>query len=220
MIPPTHPLFKNLTGQRFFRLTVVEYAGRIRTSHAYRCRCECGGEIVTRGYSLTGGVTKSCGCLLPDRNKEVRTTHGLSHSKEWRIWAGMKNRCYNETVRGYQNYGGRGIVVCDRWLTGDGVRGGFECFYSDIGPRPSPSHSIDRINNDGNYEPGNCRWATTAEQSINTRTIPRIEWRGWTLSAHEWAAATGIPASQIEKRIGRGWSADRALTQPLRRSRR
>lgn len=213
---PDHPLFKDITGQKFNRLTVENYAGRIGDNHAFLCSCECGSQIIVRAYLLTGNVTKSCGCLRGDSNRHLRTTHGLSHSREWRIWAGMKNRCLNPKVRSYMDYGGRGISVCDRWLNGEGGRGGFECFYSDMGPRPTPKHSLERKNNDGNYEPGNVVWATTQEQNLNTRVIKRIQFQGQTLTSHEWSTITGIANSEINKRINRGWSVERALTQPMR----
>jgi hypothetical protein len=166
---------------------------------------------------LTGGVTRSCGCLLARKNKERITTHGLSSSREWRIWAGMKNRCGNPKVKSYERYGGAGIKVCERWLIGDGVRGGFECFFQDMGPRPSPTHSLDRIDPFGNYEPGNVRWATPKEQEANKRDNLKIEWNGRRLRPADWQTITGIAASEICKRINRGWSVERALTQPMRR---
>lgn len=216
---PTHPLFRDLTGLTFSRLRVLGYAGRIGTSHAFECRCECGNTTVTRGYLLTGGVTRSCGCLLGDRNREVRGTHRLSWSREWRIWSGMKTRCGNPKVKSFPDYGGRGIKVCERWLTGDGYRSGFECFIADMGMRPTPKHSLERKNNEGHYEPGNVVWATRAEQAKNTRATRRIVFGGAERTSHQWSEVTGIPATEINKRLGRGWSPERALTQPLREAR-
>lgn len=215
--PSTDPRFDDLTGMEFGRLVVAKFIGRAGNCFAFEVRCRCGNVLVVRGYCLTSGMTKSCGCLKPDKNKELRTTHGLGGSPIWRIWAGIKNRCYNKRVKAYHNYGGRGIKVCERWLTGDGTRGGFECFYADMGDRPSPEHSIDRYpDNDGDYEPTNCRWATDSQQQRNTQRTKYLEWRGQKKTAHEWEPVCGIPAPQILKRLGRGWSIERALSQPMR----
>lgn len=215
---PTHPLFKDLSGRRFSRLVVDGYAGRIGASHAFRCLCDCGEVIVTRGYSLTGGVTRSCGCLLPDRNRETRTTHGRTGTIEYGIWAGMKNRCLNPRVRSFKDYGGRGIKVCDRWIYGENGQCGFECFLADMGPRPSKNHSLDRINNDGNYERGNVEWSTRSQQARNTRLALKVTYRGETMDIYGWSARCGVRAEEIRKRIKRGWSIERALTQPMHKS--
>jgi hypothetical protein len=213
MIPlPTHGLFKNLTGMSFGRLRVRAYAGRIGGVHAFVCDCECGGEVTTKGTLVARGETKSCGCLLGDRNRERLAVHMMSQSAEWRIWAGMKKRCLNPKVKAFERYGGRGIRVCNRWASS------FENFLADMGPRPSKQHSVERDDVDGDYEPSNCRWATRPEQARNTRLTMRLEHRGRTLSVWEWERETGVSAIQIQKRIGRGWSVDRALTQPQRRS--
>lgn len=214
---PNHPLFKDLTGQRFSRLIVKDYAGRIGTSHAFLCGCDCGAEITTRGYCLTMGETKSCGCIIADNNRARLTTHGLGGKPIWRIWAGMKTRCLNKNVKAYPLYGGMGVKVCARWLFGQDGKSGFECFYADMGPRPSAEYSIDRYPDPaGNYEPGNVRWATDNQQAQNTRKTKRIIFRGEEKTVHEWSAIVGIKAYEILRRLGRNWSIDRALTQPMR----
>lgn len=214
---PTHPNFKDLTGRRFSRLTVTAYAGRIGESHAFWCECDCGKEIATRGYNLTGGYTQSCGCLWEDRARDTKTTHGLSKSPEAAILNGMKMRCHNPNVKSFPRYGGRGISVCDRWRFGDGDKSAVECFLEDMGPRPTPNHSIDRYpDQDGNYEPGNCRWATASQQEENKPSTRMITFQGRTQTVHAWARETGIPIKQIVKRLHRDWSVERALTQPLR----
>lgn len=151
------------TGNVYDRLTVLEQAGR--SSHGkvlWRCRCECGAEPIVIGEAMVFGYIRSCGCLKLDLLRERSTIHGMSSTTEFRIWAGFLNRCYNRRGQRYADYGGRGIVVCDRW------RESFLAFYADMGPRPL-GKSLDRIDNNGNYDPDNCRWATSSEQNANKR---------------------------------------------------
>lgn len=157
---------KDLTGQRFAMLVVSEFAGAVVTTRSFRrwlCRCDCGSEVVVRAQSLLSGNTKSCGC----QHAQGKVVHGHArakhHEPEYAIWTAMKNRCGNPSDKAWKNYGGRGIRVCERW------RNSYLAFISDVGRRPSPELSIDRINNDGNYEPGNVRWATREQQQANKR---------------------------------------------------
>lgn len=154
------------------------------------------------------------------KQKEYRESHPdkvIEMYKDWveenpihSIWRGMKHRCYNQENEHYQRYGARGITVCDRWIGDDGYKN----FESDMGPRPTPLHTIDRINNDGNYEPGNCHWATRKEQQRNTRwnVIVTINGRSQCLSA--WAEESGIRRNTLEKRINKGWPEERWLEPP------
>lgn len=173
-------------GQKFGRLTVAGLSslpftrhGRPSRRRAWACRCECGEQITVFANSLTTGHTVSCGCFHSDVSREVSralfTKHNGKRLPEYRVWRNMLNRCYWPKGNAFQHYGGRGISVCDRWRFGDGKRHAFECFLADMGRRPSPDLSIDRIDNDGNYEPGNCRWATRSQQQNNTRRNKRTQ---------------------------------------------
>lgn len=157
-----HPI---VTGMRFGRLVVISgEARRGNKRPAWICRCDCGQVTRAFTYNIKNGHTKSCGCLKVDVTKAAKTTHGARRSEEYGIWTGILTRCYNKNCRAYDRYGGRGIVVCDRW------RHDFAAFLADMGHRPSPRHSIDRYpDNNGNYEPGNCRWATVEQQNRNTK---------------------------------------------------
>ena len=153
----------DLTGKKFGRLTVI---GRAHGKH-WSAICDCGGTAVSSGQSLREGKTKSCGCLGKEQLAEGRTKHSGSKRPEYKLWSGIIQRCTNPNNKHYRNYGGRGISVCDRWKD-------FANFFSDIGARPSKELTIDRTNNDGNYEPGNVRWATRKQQQNNRRNSIKI----------------------------------------------
>ena len=150
-------------GDQFARLTVVELSRKDQKGYEYwKCICVCGESTVVERYSLVSGHAKSCGCYKRELCALRPVTHGLSSAKEYSSWEGMIQRCTNPRNKKYKDYGGRGIKVCDEW------RKSFEAFYRDMGPKPSPKHSIDRFpDNDGHYEPSNCRWATSKQQRAN-----------------------------------------------------
>lgn len=158
---PTHHRFQNLTGEQYGRLTVLYYAGRRGKATMWVCECECGTRRVVYAGNLRCGYTKSCGCLQKEEAIRANLTHGLSNTFEHRIWRAMKERCCNPNDKAYKRYGGRGITICDRW------RYSFQNFIADMGFRPADKNSIDRVDNSGNYEPSNCRWATYMEQAHN-----------------------------------------------------
>lgn len=158
------PAFKNITGLRFGRLVVLEPRSRDRNGVRWLCRCDCGQQPIIRGVDLTSGNTKSCGCLNRETRASRSTTHGQTYTAIWRSWVAMHQRCLNPRTKDYKNYGGRGVTICDRWLHN------FVTFRADIlaaiGDRP-PGMTLDRIDNDGDYEPGNVRWATPKQQRAN-----------------------------------------------------
>lgn len=174
--PPTKDITKqypymriDLTGKQFGHLTVLYRDGVIYgRKPAWVCRCDCPDKTIRRIASrdLRTGKTTSCGCVLRSWQKhygDSNRTHGMTNTSEYKIWKSMRQRCYKESAKNYKNYGGRGIKVCERWMKS------FDNFIEDMGRRPSPKHSIERVNNDGNYEPDNCIWIPIGDQNKNKR---------------------------------------------------
>jgi hypothetical protein len=200
----------SMIGRRFERLMVIQESPERPSLHEFQwiCRCDCGSEVKVRGTNLRTGNTTSCGC----RRQEVSTQRALHHGAarrgrmlpEYISWVEMRKRCSNRNLPAFVDYGGRGIKVCPEWDS-------FEQFYADMGARPSPKHSLDRINNNGPYSPENCRWATRTDQNRNTRATRFLTHQGQTLPIGDWADKTGIGLKTIHGRMRRGWSVCRTL---------
>lgn len=200
---------EDVVGNRYGRLIVLRNApDRKRRHRQVVCRCDCGTEKIVFLDALRKGVTVSCGCRMREISGIYRKTHGRTNTREFAIWSGLRQRCINPNNPMYPRYGGRGITVCSAWMES------FQAFFADMGERPSKSHSIDRIDNNGNYSPENCRWATQVVQANNKSTNHVIEHEGQAKTITEWAIATGIPAKRIQERIYRGWGFSDILAEP------
>jgi len=201
--------FIDLTGQQFGRLTVIKRVengnhGKVR----WLCQCDCGKNSIVISGGLRNKNTQSCGCL----NKEILTKHGHASyhkSKTYKTWNDMIQRCINPNCKAYKDYGGRGIQVCKRWLK-------FENFLQDMGEKPE-GLTLDRIDNDGDYRPENCRWATRKEQNRNSRHNRLITINGNTKCLSEWCNFYNINYHKIYMRLHHGWSPEEAFELVLRR---
>lgn len=171
------------------------------------CQCKCGTVKSLRDYTLSGRMTKSCGCLRREVTIARSTRHGACGSKTHRTWKAMIYRCSTKSNKSWKNYGGRGITVCDRWKG----KQGFQNFLADMGKCPSESHSIDRIDNDKGYSPENCRWATHKEQMRNTRMNKLLTLNGKTQCAAAWAEELRICKNTIRNRRNRGLPIEKVL---------
>ena len=215
-IGPLSPRFKSLVGVRFERLVVKSYQGlnsSKRKRSMWLCVCDCGKEKIATEQVLCAGQSRSCGCLTREINAVLHTRHGLSATVEYQSWANAIQRCTNSNLPEFPNYGGRGIKVCERW------RKSFEAFFNDMGPRPGGCNSLDRFPNlNGDYEPGNCRWASSAQQAVNTRRNVIYELHGKKLCLSEWAREYGMKRPTVEARVRRGWSLERAVQTPPSRA--
>lgn len=194
----------DLTGKRFGRWTVLEL-GEPKGKHIrWLCKCDCGTVRLVIAFTLNKTPNPNCGCV---RREYFLSTgvYGLERHPLYPTWKNMMNRCFRVTNPAYQKYGGRGITVCERWRD---IRN----FVEDMHPKPSPEHSVDRIDDDGPYSPENCRWATRTEQARNKRNNRLITYAGETLCASEWAERVGISPDTLYSRIKAGWTLARALS--------
>lgn len=202
-----HPVYQ--PGMQLGQLTLLS---RGPTKRHWRVRCSCGlvwtTNIYSAAYMMRRGGSPACRRCAHRR----LDASSKDHPREYATWRSMKHRCHNPTNHKYRDYGGRGIRVCARW------RRSFAAFLADMGERPSPTHSLDRIDNDGNYTPKNCRWATRIEQGRNTRRARMLTLDGVTRNAAAWAAALGMHRRTLHARLASGWDLRRALTTPIRPS--
>lgn len=201
-------------GNRYGRLTVISDAPPNDRWNRRRvhCRCDCGD---TRSYELSAvrtGNTASCGCAVRERIAQVTYSHGQRGSMAYQSWASAKQRCTNPNNPAYPRYGGRGVVMCDRWLHD------FAAFFADMGERPSPLHTLDRRDNEGQYSPDNCRWATSQQQNENKRSNRVITHNGESLTITAWGRRLKMSPNTIHQRLADSFSVEAALTpNPKRR---
>ena len=205
----------DLTGRRFGRLTVTGIDHRDDRGRLFWAAvCDCGKTTVCNGELFRNGKTRSCGCLRSETCATLSRTHGQSATPEYGIWTRMVQRCHNPAAHQYHDYGGRGITVCVQW------RESFETFIAEVGPRPTPKHTIDRIDNDRGYEPGNVQWSTRIAQANNKRNNRLVEFHGRSQTIPAWSRETGLRAGLIFERLRDGWPVEKALTTPARPMRR
>jgi hypothetical protein len=196
-------------GQIFSMLTAIAEKGRDKKqSLIWLFQCDCGNSLIATVSNVISNNTRSCGCL----RIVGKTTHSACGTPEHKAWGSIKDRCFCKTNCNYKYYGARGITMFEEW------RSSFQAFYHYIGPRPSPSHSIDRIDVNGNYEPGNVRWATDLDQANNRRNNKFIEFNGATLTCSQWSAKLGFKRHTIHNRLRDGWSIEKTLTTPLKQT--
>lgn len=207
---------ENLIGMKSGRLTVVEFYDRNKWGQSrWLCKCECGNTSVVSSSNIKYKKTLSCGCLCKERVSEAKRTHGMSYSSIYPEYHNMKKRCYDENTHNYKWYGGRGIKVCDRWLTD------IHNFYDDVSILPhfrEEGYTLDRIDNNGDYEPSNVRWATKSEQCNNRRSNLLYEYDGEVRTLKEISDITGLPYKALHKRLKIfGWEPERAFSEELRK---
>lgn len=201
--------FIDLKGKRFGRLIVVKFAGA-NNGALWLTKCKCGNEKTVKGTQLRSGGAKSCGCLLKENPHSVKHGGAMDGKRtpEYRTWNGIIERCSNPKSKGYCDYGGRGIAICNEWSKD------FSAFLASVGNRPHPSMTIDRIENDRGYEPGNVRWATKREQARNRRNNTFVTIDGHRCLLVEACEKYGISRSIVRNRLTLGWSDEEALKTP------
>lgn len=203
----------DLTGKQFGMLTVLNLDHKLKQGRhvrvKWKCLCKCGTLSIVVSDNLVGGHTKSCGCFKVEATRISKTTHGhtsgWTRTRTYRAWSSAKERCNNPLNKGWPNYGGRGIIMHPDW------NGSFDSFLSNMGECP-PRHTIDRINNNGNYEPGNCRWVTQAVQNRNYSRNVNLTFNGETKIMTDWAILFGIKPRTLSRRIKLGWPLEKAFS--------
>lgn len=198
----------DITGKKFNRLTVVEISHRHNSEIYWKCKCDCGTFTTVSSKGIRYGKTKSCGCFHREQVSKRTTTHGMTGTQEYIAWYNIKARCYNKNHVSYANYGGRGIVICDRWLES------FQNFFDDMGLKPSKAYTIERLDNSEPYSPENCKWATYTEQANNKRNNHLVTIGNETKTTGQWAKVFNISPVTICSRVNRKWTLFDSITTP------
>ena len=208
------PKFIDLTGHTFGRITVIKRAPDLKKGFPrWECQCVCGTTVICWAGHLRSGRSQSCGCLQREQIKKLNLTHNKSNSLEYKAWAMMKARCLNPKCKDFKYYGGRGIAIYPEWIKS------FIIFYEHIGPKPTPQHTIERINNNLGYFPGNVKWATRIEQMNNCRSNRNITFENKTMSLTQWAKILNVDAEMLYYRIVTlKWPIEKAFNEPNRYS--
>ena len=217
---------EDLTGREFDRLKVIRYIpaseregyGKKKDSRVWLCECSCGNTVRLRTQQLTHGKARSCGCYCKDvfrKRIEENRTHGKKNTRLYRIWGDMKDRCFNQSAKDYPRYGGKGVNICEQWVND------FQSFYDwSIKNGYSDNLTLDRIDNNGNYEPDNCRWATMKEQCRNRSNTLIIEYKGEKRPLSEWCEILNIDYHSAHWRLKNGWSVQKSFETPTRKMRK
>lgn len=232
ILPSAAPIYgkiKNLANKQFHYWTVLYFAYAKKKVAHWVCQCKCGTQRLISANALQGNRTKSCGCWSKDFPPAVM--HGLCDTPEAKSYYHMRDRCTNASHPFFDDYGGRGITICDRWLNGTSIKYGLACFVEDMGTK-QPRQSIDRIDNDKGYWCGhcgecvalnrtaNCRWSNPMEQANNTRRNIILTWNGHSQTMAEWGRTIGISNRTLWQRLKSGWDVEKTLTTPIRHSAR
>lgn len=206
--------FVNIVGNRFGRLVVLGLAKKTPGSRIkWHCKCDCGNEKVVASFHLMGGDVRSCGCLRKETIAKISRTHGMTDHPLYIVWSSMLQRCYDAACKSYPRYGGRGIAVSGAW------RESFQAFYDHVSGLEhcgEKGYSLDRIDNDSGYCPGNVKFSTRKEQSYNRRSNRWIECFGRTQSLSQWATEFGLGVPVLHRRLAKGWPIERAISEPAR----
>jgi hypothetical protein len=206
---------KDLTGQKFNRWTVVATAGSVNGRSLYTCVCDCGVVKNVVGMNLTRNLSKSCGCFNLEQISKRRTTHGLSNSRFYRRWSGMKTRCLNANEKCYKHYGGKGITICERWKSFKGFKEDmFDSYSEHVKEFGTKETTLDRIDSNKGYSKDNCRWASVSIQANNKTSNRVVEYCGESLTIGQLAKKTGKNYHFLYDRIMKKWEINDAVNLP------
>jgi hypothetical protein len=206
---------KDITGEKFGRLTAIKFSHKNKNKLYWLFKCDCGNEKIVEKSKAISGHTKSCGCYSREKTSVVNSTHSMSKTRFYRIYRGIINRCYLSNWHCYEKYGANGITVCDRWLESfENFRDDmYESYLKHVEKFGEKNTSIDRINSDGNYEPDNCRWETLERQANNIKTNVFLEYNGQKKTIRDWEKHYNINSGTLWARLKNGWSIEKSLTK-------